>query len=275
MDTKTLALLTAVSKAAEVLQIAWLVTGAAGRVLLLEGVYGLPRGRATQDVDLGVMVGSWQQYQALVDQLRQDPRFRSDPQQRQRMLFQDNGLLDLVPFGDIESRDRTIVWPPDDGVVMSVVGFREAYRDAVIVSVEGLRVPVVSAVGLMLLKLAAWKERHYIQPRKDAADIAYLISHYDALLTQKVLFDAHMEDVAAADYDLQLAACHVMGRKMGALVARDTWEYLIQFMTEELSSGADSRLVRDVAEALTGADAERGCQLLKNIRDGFAKAQAS
>jgi predicted nucleotidyltransferase len=274
VDTKTLALLTAVSKAAEVLQIPWLVTGAAGRVLLLEGVYGLPRGRATQDVDLGVMVGSWQQYQALVDQLRQDPRFRSDPQQRQRMLFQDSGLVDLVPFGDIESHDRTIVWPPDDGVVMNVVGFREAYRDAVIVSVEGLRVPVVSAVGLMLLKLAAWKERHYIQPRKDAADIAYLISHYDALLTQKVLFDAHMEDITAAEYDLQLAACHVMGRKMGALVARDTWEYLNQFMTEELSSGADSRLVRDVAEALAGAEDERGYQLLKNLWDGFVKAQA-
>jgi predicted nucleotidyltransferase len=158
---------------------------------------------------------------------------------------------------------------------MNVVGFREAYRDAVIVAVEGLRVPVVSAAGLMLLKLAAWKERHHTQPRKDAADIAYLISHYETLLTPKVLFDAHMEDVVAADYDLTLAACHVMGRKMAALAARDTWEYLNQWLTTELASGADSRLVRDVAEALAGADDERGYQLLKNIRDGFAKAQVA
>ncbi len=88
------------------------------------------------------------------------------------------------------------------------------------------------------------------------------------------MFDAHMEDVAAAEYDLPLAACYVMGRKMGALVARDTWEYLNQFMAKELSAGADSRLVRDVAEALAGAEDERGYQLLKNLWDGFVKAQA-
>ena len=52
-------LLSAVSSAASALQIRWLVVGATGRVLLLEEVYGLPRGRATEDVDFGVMVESW------------------------------------------------------------------------------------------------------------------------------------------------------------------------------------------------------------------------
>ncbi len=58
LDARTHKLIGAVAKAAETLRIKWMVTGAAGRVLLLEKVYGLPQGRATRDVDLGVMVAS-------------------------------------------------------------------------------------------------------------------------------------------------------------------------------------------------------------------------
>jgi predicted nucleotidyltransferase len=59
VDAKTFALLDAVSKAAGELGIEWMLTGAAGRVLLLEGVYGLPQGRATQDIDIGIMVENY------------------------------------------------------------------------------------------------------------------------------------------------------------------------------------------------------------------------
>jgi predicted nucleotidyltransferase len=88
---------------AAVLEVAWMVTGAAGRLLLLERVYGLPSGRATEDVDFGVMVESWAQYQALVQRICQDPRVRQDPKQRQRLRFSEVGYLDLVPFGGVES----------------------------------------------------------------------------------------------------------------------------------------------------------------------------
>ena len=78
LDAATLALLKAVAKVAAELDMAWMVTGAAGRVLLLEGVYGLPQGRATRDVDLGIMVASWDRYRALVDRLRRDDRFQPE-----------------------------------------------------------------------------------------------------------------------------------------------------------------------------------------------------
>jgi predicted nucleotidyltransferase len=79
VDAKTFALLEAVSKAAGELGIEWLVTGAAGRVLLMEGVYGLPQGRATQDIVLGIRVESWERYQALVDKLFSENKFNPDP----------------------------------------------------------------------------------------------------------------------------------------------------------------------------------------------------
>jgi formyltetrahydrofolate synthetase len=59
-----------------------MVTGAGGRILLLEEVYGLPAGRATVDLDFGVMVESWDQYRHLEEKICADPQFSTDPKQR-------------------------------------------------------------------------------------------------------------------------------------------------------------------------------------------------
>lgn len=269
---RTLALLKEVAKAAETLHIAWMVTGAAGRMILLEGVYGLPHGRATQDVDLGVMVASWEQYQALVAEIRQNPGFRPDPKQRQRLRFSDDGILDLIPFGEIESGDRTIHWPPDNDFAMSVIGFREAYADAVKVTLDNLIVPVVSPIGLMVLKLVAWNERHHAQPKKDAADMAYVLRHFSAILTEKALFDEYFDAVEAADFDVDVAASRVLGGKMAKLAKADTRAYLGRLLDVELKHGVDSALVREIAEHLAGANVERAYQLLENLRAGFVEA---
>ena len=82
LDTRTHRLLTAVASAAETLQLEWMVTGATSRVMLLEIVYGLPQGRATEDVDFGVMVGNWARYRALVERICEDRRFEPDSKQR-------------------------------------------------------------------------------------------------------------------------------------------------------------------------------------------------
>lgn len=271
VDERTLALLRAVAKAAAELRIDWMVTGATGRVMLLEGVYGLPHGRGTQDVDLGVMVASWEQYRALVERLRQDERFRPDPKQRQRLRFGDDGMLDLVPFGEIEPGDRTIRWPPDNDFAMSVIGFREAYAEAVTVSLDGLSVPVVSPVGLALLKLVAWNERHHAQPKKDAADLAYVLRHFSAILTEKILFEEYFSVVEASGFDMDVAASRVLGNKMAGLAAEDTRAYVLSLLDRELKQGADSKLVREVGEHLAGVGEERGLQLLESLRTGFVE----
>jgi len=268
LDAATLALLKAVAKVAAELDMAWMVTGAAGRVLLLEGVYGLPQGRATRDVDLGIMVASWDRYRALVDRLRRDDRFQPDPKQLQRLRFGDEGLLDLVPFGGIESADRTIRWPPDNDFAMSVIGFREAYADTDSVKLGGLNVPVISPVGLVLLKLVAWSERHLAQPRKDAADMAYVLRHYSTILTEQALFDDHFDAVEASGFDVDLAASRVLGRKIAMLAAQDARAFVLHLLEEELQHGTDSLLVREIGEQM-GGDAERAHDLLQSLKAGF------
>lgn len=269
VDEQTYLLLAAVAKAAHALKIPWLVTGAAARVILLETVYGLPHGRGTEDVDFGVMVESWDRYRTLVERICQDPDFRQDPKQRQRLQHAKGGYLDIVPFGGVESENHSIRWPPDDDFIMSVTGFQDAYTDAVQVSVRDLTVPIVSPIGLMLLKLVAWKERHHIEPKRDAADIAYVLRHFSTLLTEKVLFDEHFDAVEAASYDPDLAASRVLGQKVAKIASKDTREYVRELLEHELEAGTDSRLIRELAHYLAGAGERRAYELLQNLKRGF------
>lgn len=246
-----------------------MVTGAAGRVLLLESVYGLPHGRATEDIDLGVMVANWDQYQALVEKICQDTDYQPDGKQRQRIRFRNEGLLDLVPFGDIESSNRTIRWPPDNDFAMSVMGFRDAYAEAVEVLTDGIVVPVVNPIGLMLLKLLAWTQRRRTQPKKDAADMAYLLRHFSTIITEKALFDQHSAAVEAADFDLGLAASRVLGQKMANMAAYDTQATVLDILGSGLKEKTDSVLVRDIAEHMAAAGEERVLHLLENLGAGF------
>lgn len=271
VDAGTFALLDAVAKAAAELDIEWMVTGAAGRVLLLEGVYGLPHGRATRDIDLGIMVASWDRYHALVARIRQDSRFRPDPKQLQRLRFGDDGMLDLVPFGGIESGDRMIRWPPGNDFAMSVIGFREAHADTVSVTLDGLIVPVISPAGLVLLKLVAWSERHRAQPRKDAADLAYVLRHFGAILTEQALFDEYFDAVEASGFDVDLAASRVLGRKIAMLAEQEARVFVRSLLEGELQHGTDSLLVREIGGQLGGVNEERAYHLLQSLIAGFVE----
>lgn len=269
VDRKTFALLETTAKVTEELGIEWMVTGAGGRVLLLEGVYGLPHGRATQDVDLGIMVASWDHYQALIDRLREDGRFQPDSKQQQRLHFQGESMLDLVSFGEIETEDRIIRWPPDKDFIMNVIGFREAYADVVDVMIDGLKVSVISPVGLVLLKLVAWSDRHWTHPMKDAADLAYVIRHYGTILTEHVLFDEYIDAIEASGYDVDLAANRVLGRKIASLVGKVAGDFILNLLENELRQETDSQLVRDIRNQTPGADTEHVYALLQSLKAGL------
>jgi predicted nucleotidyltransferase len=142
------------------------------------------------------------------------------------------------------------------------------------ISVDDFTVPVISPVGLVLLKLIAWKERHPVQPKKDAADIAYVLRHYSTLLTEKALFDDYFDIVEASGFAVDLAAGRVLGGKISKLAAPDTRGYVEQLLNDELSQDTDSRLVREVAETLAGAEEERAFQLLSSLKMGFDEGAA-
>lgn len=123
----------------------------------------------------------------------------------------------------------------------------------------------------MLLKLVAWNERHDAQPKKDAADLAYVLRHYVAILTENALFDEYFSTIEATDFDLDVAASRVLGQKLAGLTGKDARDYILRLLDGELQQETDSRLVREIAEHLGGASDARAHQLLTSLLAGFTE----
>ena len=103
------------------------IVGAQARDLLLQYVFDLPVHRATNDIDFGVVVESWDEFTKLRNRLIANQNFQAHKTLTQRLIHETGFLIDLVPFGGLEKASGQIAWPPDFSIVMSTVGFREAY----------------------------------------------------------------------------------------------------------------------------------------------------
>jgi predicted nucleotidyltransferase len=79
--------------------------------------------------------------------------------------------------------------------------------------------------------------------------------------------------IEGADYDLDLAACRVLGQEMAAMAATDLHTFILRLLNDELNEETDSALVRDVAEHMAAAEPVRTCQLLQSLSAGFAEVK--
>lgn len=120
-------------------------------------------------------MANWQDFEQLKQQLIATDQF-SQTKEVQRLRYQNEIPVDIVPFGDIAA-NGSISCPPEYSIKMTVIGFLEAYDSTQIVRLSEnpeLNVHVVTPVGLMVLTIITWSER-YPQPKKDALDIAFIL----------------------------------------------------------------------------------------------------
>lgn len=58
----------------------------------------------------------------------------------------------MIPFGDIESPPGSIAWPPDQAIRMNVLGFQDAWDNALTVQVSpNLTIHFISLPGWRFL----------------------------------------------------------------------------------------------------------------------------
>jgi predicted nucleotidyltransferase len=77
IDDGTAAALVHAKAAAECMAIPFFIIGAAARDIFLKHVYGLPPHRATLDLDLGVSVGSWEEFFGFKTELVRNHDFKT------------------------------------------------------------------------------------------------------------------------------------------------------------------------------------------------------
>jgi len=267
-------LIAVVAGAAEAMRIPFFVVGATARDVVLSRAYDIPIKRATRDVDLGLEIAVWEQFQALKDALFETGRFTAK-REPQRIEFEGGIPLDIVPFGAVASGASEISWPPDYSVRMSVVGFHDACQAAHVVrlrSEPALDVRFASPAGLVLLKVIAWKDRGSAS-RKDAMDLAFILEKYTDAGNQERLLTEHLDLVEATDFDYEYSGARLAGRDVGALASRATKEVTLGILEAETAGPAPYRLVEGMSEHFGRDDAafERARRFVDELNPSVAK----
>ncbi|NLF16092.1 MAG: nucleotidyltransferase [Lentisphaerae bacterium] len=276
VDASVLGLFDRLTAVAGGLGVPILVIGAAARDLVFEHVYGVLTERATRDVDVAVVAKTWAHYAGLRDALVGAGLTRH-PTQVQRLSDPSGVVVDMIPYGDVAEADGCIRWP-DDGALMSVVGFEDAFRHAVRVQIrkEGalpaLVVPVASPPALAVLKLVAWNDRQQ-ERRRDMVDLAFIIKHYlEAGNRDRLLRGEHPDLLAREHFDSDLVSAELLGRDMRSLASARTREVVAAILRRETGSGSRREMLHVLRAAWAG-DFRRAQTVARELCAGFTGAE--
>ena len=195
-------------------EVPFFVVGAFARDLLLKIAHGIDVKRATEDIDCGIRVESWEQFEQLKTSLIGTVHFEPDGHQQQRPKYQDQVHLDIVPFGAIE-KDGLVVWP-NEQTEMVALGFDESYGETIRVRLaDDVEIPVCTLAGLALMKLIAWNDRRF---RRDARDLGLIMFNYLYVDNEKRLWEGDAVDLVTDGFDYKLASARLLGRDVGQLL---------------------------------------------------------
>ncbi len=267
VDQPTIELYRAVAKAVEAIEAEYLVVGASARDLVFKHAYGIEIARATGDIDYGIHVTDWCQFDSLREILINDG-FKST-KDLHRLISPKDLRVDIVPFGGIEAEDSSITWPPEHDFRLSVLGFKEALLAAVSVSFEPqteLVVPVASAEGFALLKTVCWTSREVGTRKRDALDLVHACRFYERLPYVELYDDDAL--LERFEYDVTAIGAYLLGRGVGVICGEECKDYISRFLRGDLS-GVDIDTMVD--ESLTNpfSPREENASLLAAYSDGF------
>ncbi len=254
-------------------KIKFFVVGAWARDLVLSLEHGLQSRRMTEDLDLGVQVSDWQQYQQLVDGLIATGNFHAENRQHQRISYKDGFPVDIIPFGSLGDEDDNISWPPDHDIQINVMGFNEAYDHAQLVRLKGepeLDIRVVNPAGLTLLKLIAWRTGNPQRQQKDAADLAFIISIYTDAGNEERLYSDFSDVLEKYDFDTELAGAYLLGLDISQIGKRSTLNFVIETLNQETGDDSNFNLVHDMIRNRMDTDKlfDRALNALTALKEG-------
>lgn len=256
IEPAIVAVLRAVHAATQTLRLEFFVAGALARDIWLDYIYRVPVTRLTRDIDVGIHVASWNEFEALRNRLIADAGLVPDAHRLHRLRMPTSDVpLDIVPFGGVEDRERRIAWPPDGATVMSLLGFAEAFRAAPLVELAPqLPVRVASLAGLAALKLLSWSERGR-ETDRDAVDFWLILRNYGDPCHRERLLLEEDETLAAEDHDVSRAGARLLGSDMSRILDGKGTAFLIRMITAELDDSQSRRLL-NVAVRQTAAEDE-------------------
>jgi predicted nucleotidyltransferase len=251
----------------------YFLAGATAREVILRHVFGRPPGRRTLDVDFGIAVRDWDHFNTLKSSMVQ-AGFAPHVHKIHRLTYNSTPavIVDLIPFGGVESADRTIAWPPEEDIVMRVTGFSDGLESAVLVRLEkDLVVPVVSIPVLLVLKLLAWVDRKH--EKRDAADIHTMLKEYGDAGNEDRLYGEELNVLEAEGYDFELAGARLIGHDAARVISRDTRNRVRAILeSEPLMTELTNQII--VLSVRNDSENIRRCEsFVSKLRQGYLSAE--
>jgi len=264
-----------ISLTADQYRIPFFVIGATARYILFEKGYGIKTGRATLDIDLGVKVSDWDLYRQLISGLVATGAFVSDRKNLQRLLYQKSFPVDVIPFGTIEEDDNSILWPPDNDIKMSILGFEDAYRAAFPVKLRKnpvLEINFTSLAGLTILKLISWHD-DVSRRGRDAKDLLLLMKNYIDAGNQERFYNYHMDLFEKSDKDYELESARLLGMDVANILRPKTKKVILDILNKETAGQTRYKLARDMmGTGIFKKDSfEKILKFLQNFKSGVLK----
>lgn len=251
------------SQIAEEQKILYFVVGASARDLILHYVYNKPLRRATLDIDIAIQVSSWQKFYHLKNKLILDGGFQSS-NAIQRIFHREYQIpIDIIPFGKIESAEFEIQWPPDFEISLNLMGFNDALKNIQMVRLQNqpdIIVPVASIPSQVVLKLIAWKDRHFVS-NKDAIDLSFLLKNYINFDNQNEILTGRHSDLLD-DFDYENSGARLLGRHIAERFSINTINYIVNLLDNEIRIQNRHVLLEDMLKSNQTEDFNRNLFLL-------------
>ena len=267
IETSYIDALLAIKEIADHLNIPFFIVGATARDILLEHFHNIRAPRMTRDIDLGVRVPDWGKFNDLTDTMLAGDKF-TKAKENQRYIYNDI-LIDIVPFGDISDENKTVKWPPEHEIILSTLGFDEAYEFSVLFRLSSdplLEVRVPTLPGLSIMKLISWDEK-YPDRTKDAEDLLFIMENYVDVIDQDYLYEKEATLLEEEGFDNKIACIRLLGRDMAKISNTDTLNKIKEILSIETAEQSQYRLIPDMFNVHN--DFEKVLLLLNKLKQGI------
>lgn len=233
VSIQTTEIIKTVKASADKLNISIFLVGATARDLVMYHGYSLPKSSATRDIDFGVAIENWSEYDKLKNDLIEIKDFKQDQAKEHRLIEPSSKTeIDIIPFGRIESSTSKVVWEQEKSTEMNTGGFTEAFQSALTVRLtKDLVIKIVSPVGFSILKLIAWNERSL---DKDATDFWLVLKNYLNIPNNEArIFEEYPAWLEDADYDFEMAGAKLLGIDIGEISSINTKQNLLDILNDD------------------------------------------
>jgi len=262
------------SKISENSGIDFFVVGASARDILFSTISGVNAQRATLDHDLAIRVRNWSDFNHFIEKAENNNHITRDKKKINRLVFSETVWIDLIPFGEISDENDLITWPPENRIIMSVAGFKEAFEASIPVKVSenpSVSIKVCTLPALALLKIISWYKDFPLR-NHDAKDLRFIMRYYLDAGNIERIYSSDSDLLKDASFDYDRAGSRLLGRDISAIVNLKTYNLIVEILERETNDQSDYNLAQNMMKPVFNPDPNELTQhihLLKELLLGI------